>query len=114
MCGCAAGGLQGAEREHPDLMILDVGLPGHSGIELLNEIKCSAPMNEIPVLIMSGHAVVLVGGAVRQADATLAKPFDLADLFERVDRLTRGSSERLPRIDVPVPLSIDSKGCILT
>ena len=84
----ATDGFRAAGGEHPDLILLDLSLPGRSGIELLKQIKCAAPTNEIPVLIMSGYALVLASGAVRAADGTLAKPFDLSDLLDIVDLLS--------------------------
>jgi DNA-binding response OmpR family regulator len=84
----AADGLEIASSEHPDLVLLDLSLPGRSGIEFLKDIKCAAPTREIPVLIMGGYALLIADGAVRQADGTVAKPFDLTRLLESVDLLS--------------------------
>jgi two-component system phosphate regulon response regulator PhoB len=90
----AQDALEMATRVQPNLILLDLALPQHSGIELLQQIKGSAPTREIPVLIMSGYALVFVEDAVRQADGTLGKPFDLTDLLSRVNHLSAANANR--------------------
>jgi CheY-like chemotaxis protein len=87
--GNAMDAMHAVRAEQPDMILLDLGLPGRSGIEVLEAIKQSAPTREIPVLIMSGYAMLLTRDAVvRQADGTLAKPFDLDELLGRVNCLS--------------------------
>jgi CheY-like chemotaxis protein len=79
--------LELANGHRPNWILLDLGLPGRSGVQVLEEIKRSAPTREIPVLIMSGYALVLADDVVRQADGAVAKPFDFHELLRRVDQL---------------------------
>lgn len=46
-------GLSMAERFQPDLIILDVGLPGMNGLELLDAMRASDRVRDIPVLILT-------------------------------------------------------------
>ena len=65
--GAATGqeGLALAERESPDLVLLDVKMPGMDGLEVLDRLRS---MNDgIPIVVISGHATVptAVEGGVR-------------------------------------------------
>jgi two-component system, OmpR family, response regulator len=72
-----------------DLLILDLGLPKKSGLDVLRRLRTSD--SRLPVLILT--ALDGVGDRVRGLDAGaddyLAKPFDLAELEARVRALTR-------------------------
>ncbi len=74
--------------ERVDCMLMDIRMPGMTGIELLKEIKFTYP--HIPVLIMTGHGdendtiTSLKYGAV----GYLKKPIDIYKLFDEIERVT--------------------------
>jgi len=72
--------------EH-DLILLDLMLPGMSGIELLKEIRCKDYLK--PVLILSARTAEedLIEGLSAGADDYLKKPFSLMELLLRIRRL---------------------------
>src|SRR5581483_12399549 len=79
--GAATGqeGLALAEREAPDLVLLDIKMPGMDGMEALSRLRA---MNEtLPVVIMSGHGTGEVGADMIKRGATdyIDKPFDSTD-----------------------------------
>lgn len=76
-------------RRRPDVMVLDVGLPGISGIELCERMR--ALDVETPVLILSARDQVgdRVTGLRAGADDYLVKPFALDELVARVQALLR-------------------------
>ena len=78
--------LEVVARVRADLVILDVDLPGLSGLALYDRLRERPETAEIPVLFMSAasHREEL---ARRGIYAYLDKPFDLDDLLARVDRL---------------------------
>ena len=79
----------------PDLMILDIMLPGLSGLDILDELRKRG--ESMPVLILSARGSVehKIEGLSLGADDYLAKPFELPELFARVDALLRrGRRER--------------------
>jgi CheY-like chemotaxis protein len=84
-----------AGERHPELILLDLALPGRSGLEVLNTLKESQPTREIPVIIVSAYALLLAGTAVGRADGLVQKPFDLTDLLLRVKQ-ARAHLGRLP------------------
>jgi CheY-like chemotaxis protein len=66
-----------------DLILTDVVMPGHSGIELAAQLRATHP--EIPLIFMSGYAESIVLGTTEVApEELLAKPFNQATLLERV------------------------------
>jgi response regulator RpfG family c-di-GMP phosphodiesterase len=76
----------------PDVVILDLALPGESGLELCRELKASAPTRSIPVVVLSGSVDVTpreVEGA--GADVFLPKPFSPLQLVAVVERLAGGA-----------------------
>jgi len=76
-----------------DLLVLDVGLPGMSGLDLLRGIRAAG--DEVPVLMLTARDAEheIVEGLDAGADDYLTKPFSLAVLLARVRRLLR----RTPR-----------------
>ncbi|MBF9220026.1 response regulator transcription factor [Hymenobacter ruricola] len=75
-----------------DLIILDVLLPGRSGLEVLAAIRARDP--DVPVLMLTalGTTTDKLQGFGSGADDYLVKPFDFAELVARVRALTRRSN----------------------
>jgi two-component system, OmpR family, response regulator len=72
------------EKEHFDVVILDVRMPGMDGIETLKEMKRKRPLLE--VIMLTGHASVESGVQGMQYGAFdyVMKPADIDDLLERI------------------------------
>jgi len=89
-----------AVREYrPDLLVLDVLLPGRSGLDVLSDLRRQG--DRVPVLMLTarGEVVDRVVGLELGADDYLAKPFALRELVARVRALLRRSAGADP---VPV------------
>jgi two-component system phosphate regulon response regulator PhoB len=75
----------------PDLVILDLMLPGASGLDVLRSLRKDLPGGDTPVIVMSawGHAdqAALEAGA----DRFLPKPFEPDDLTAMVEEVLDGS-----------------------
>ena len=82
----AASALRTAE---PDLLILDIGLPGRSGLEILAELRARG--SSLPVLLLTARDTVSdrIAGLDRGADDYLVKPFDLGELTARLRAIAR-------------------------
>lgn len=78
----------------PDLVVTDIEMPGLSGLELLAELRRTAP--NIPVIVMTAHVSVdyAVSALRAQADEFLTKPLDNAKLVEAVTRLAEEGRRR--------------------
>ncbi|MEY9952849.1 response regulator [Leifsonia sp. EB34] len=75
-------------NEHPDLLILDLGMPQLSGVEVIKAIR---GWNTVPILVVSGRtdAADKVGALDAGADDYVAKPFSADELLARIRALTR-------------------------
>jgi two-component system, chemotaxis family, response regulator PixH len=78
------------QSQKPDLVILDVILPGQSGFELCRELKTNASTQQIPVVICStkGTEADKLWGSMLGADAYIPKPVDQKQLMQTVQQLT--------------------------
>ena len=83
--------LASSDEPQPDLAVLDLMLPGISGIEVLRRLRADA--NELPVLILTARDSEqdIVEGLDMGADDYLTKPFSLPVLLARVRTLLRRS-----------------------
>jgi CheY-like chemotaxis protein len=76
-------GLETVLRTHPDMVILDVGLPGMDGWQVLSGIRT---MSTVPIVMLTGHSSEedKAHGARGGADAYVTKPFDNTALLETI------------------------------
>ena len=93
------------DRQPPDLVLLDVRLPGISGIEVLSRIRQSKP--SLPVLLITAHANLhqAVASIKGGADDYLAKPIDLEELRTVISDLLSLRSEG-PATHPPLPENV--------
>jgi two-component system, OmpR family, KDP operon response regulator KdpE len=82
------GALGSARRDRPDLVLLDIGLPGEDGYQVMEKLRAIDPALPMPIVVVSGRHPktdtirALDGGAA----AYLQKPFDHADLLRTIQR----------------------------
>jgi CheY-like chemotaxis protein len=86
----AQSGLQGLEMARqflPDLILLDINLPGIGGYELLKMLRRDAATQHIPVMAVSANAMPLnvVKGLATGFTRYLTKPFKIDELLRAVD-----------------------------
>ena len=79
-------GLVAAEANPPDLILMDIQLPGIDGYEVTRRIKANPALRHIPVIAVTSYA--LSGDDVKAleagCDAYVTKPFDPAELLEKI------------------------------
>jgi DNA-binding response OmpR family regulator len=115
----ASNGLQGLEmarRESPDLILLDIMLPGIDGLEICRELR---KVSQVPIIMITarGEEIDRVVGLELGADDYLCKPFSMRELMARVKAVLRRSQlntasglvSSTKRIDGPDGLWIDSE-----
>ena len=89
VAGDGVEGLERAQADHPDLVVLDVMMPRMDGLEVARRLKADPGTASIPILLLSAKAqeVDVRAGSATGADDYVTKPFDPLDLLERVEAL---------------------------
>jgi two-component system OmpR family response regulator len=86
-------GFAAATSEPHDVIILDLGLPGREGLEILGAIRERSISTPVLILTARGDVNDRITGLNRGADDYLAKPFSMEELLARVNFLTRRKGE---------------------
>jgi DNA-binding NtrC family response regulator len=86
VCDSGARGLELAKQQHYNTIIVDVNMPGMSGLEFLTQVKQVQP--EVPVLMITAHAdkTMMVRAFEGGAADFIPKPFDRDDIVQAVRR----------------------------
>jgi two-component system, OmpR family, alkaline phosphatase synthesis response regulator PhoP len=127
-------GYRAIEREKPDLVILDIMLPGENGLDVCRKMKGHADLKNIPVIMLSakGEEIDMILGLELGADDYVAKPFSPKVLFSRIKAVLRRGKETtkstkvlkygdfvldverytLRKKDKPVPLTLSEFGIL--
>jgi two-component system, cell cycle response regulator DivK len=84
-----AEGIEVAERERPDLILMDLSLPVMDGWEATRRIKANEALQGIPIIALSAHAMKGDEDRARQSgcDDYLSKPLDEDVLFQKLAKL---------------------------
>jgi len=83
-----AEGLAVAERERPDLVLMDLSLPVMDGWEATRRLKAHPALKDVPVIALSAHAMIGDEDRARQAgcDDYLSKPLNDVLLFATITK----------------------------
>jgi len=91
--GSAERGLELAAERKPDLILMDIQLPGISGIEALKRLRADAATSAIPVVAVTASVMQQDRTLITEAgfDGYIAKPINIKEFLESVDHaLGRG------------------------
>lgn len=93
----AEAGIQIARQEHPDLVFLDIVLPGMNGFTALRTLRREPGTKDIPVIMMSGNEQATEQFYAQRigADDFMKKPFSRPELFARIERLL--DADKVPK-----------------
>ena len=83
--------LEALKTEQPDLIVLDIMLPGKDGIEILKEIRNNPKTREIPVIMATAKGTEMdkILGLDIGADDYLVKPFGVMEMVSRIKAVLR-------------------------
>ncbi len=85
----AESGIEVARTEQPELIFLDIVLPGINGFEALRRIRRDNDLMHVPVIMISGNESATEQFYVQRIGANdfMKKPFSRAEVFSRVERV---------------------------
>jgi two-component system cell cycle response regulator DivK len=86
-------GVKLAKEKVPDLVLMDIQLPGINGIEAFRQIRADAKTARIPVVALTASVTPTDRSEINAAgfDAFIGKPISLKEFLETVKRLTEGN-----------------------
>jgi two-component system response regulator HydG len=78
--------IEEVSKRHFDMLLMDIRMPGVSGIEALDQIRSLKP--DVPVVMMTAYFSVEIAAQVRKRGASdcLGKPFDFDELKQIIER----------------------------
>lgn len=88
-------GLRAVEQQKPDLVIIDLMLPGMNGLDIIRKMKHNPELKNVPVIILSAknEELDVVLGLELGADDYVSKPFSPKILFSRIKAILRRGKE---------------------
>lgn len=88
----AVQGLSSAKNNMPDVIVLDINLPGGTGIKTLENLKTNSKTAMIPVLVVTGRTDPKLEGAALElgADGFKHKPLDMVSFYQDLCALCDG------------------------
>jgi CheY-like chemotaxis protein len=106
----AAEALGAAARVRPDLVLLDIGLPGINGFEVATRLRAARETSHARVVALSGYSQKDFFEKARQVgfDAYLMKPVKLEDVLEQIAACAKGDGPGREAFTVhtPAPLPV--------
>ena len=109
-----------AQREQPDLILLDLMLPGMGGLEVCRRLRAEPRTSQIPIVMLTakGEETDAIVGLAQGADDYVRKPFGVKELMARVAAQlrakTRAAEDDVPRVLRFGDLEIDSDRFVAT
>ena len=80
-------GLSLIQETSPDLILLDLHLPGVNGDEILRLVRADDELCSVPVIVLTGESYMLKSEIEEQANFTLVKPIDVRVLSQLISQI---------------------------
>ncbi|HCH32490.1 MAG TPA: DNA-binding response regulator [Oceanospirillaceae bacterium] len=107
-------GLELAQTQLPDLVLLDIMLPKLNGIQVCERLKADTTTQNIPIIMLSARSeeADVIGGLGQGADDYITKPFSQAELLARIKVALRRQPSANSSLSIgPVCLDLDGYSC---
>ncbi len=87
--------LEALKNEKPELIVLDIMMPGMDGLEVLDKLRSQAEYKDIPVIMATakGTEIDKIGGLNSGADDYLVKPFGMMEMVARINAVLRRTTK---------------------
>jgi DNA-binding response OmpR family regulator len=76
------------QSQYPDVLLLDIWMPGCDGRDICRQLKAQDETRHIPVLMISASKDISASALEAGANDFLAKPFDMHDLINKIESLS--------------------------
>ena len=98
--------LEALKEEIPDLILLDIMMPGMEGTEVLHILRSNGKYRDIPVIMATAKGTEMdkIGSLNSGADDYLVKPFGVMEMVARVKAVLRRSARNFPAEEISVGL----------
>jgi DNA-binding response OmpR family regulator len=107
-------GLEIGLRHKPDLVLLDLMMPGMNGLEVCKQLRSDARTRRVPIIMLTAKAAETdkIVGLEMGADDYIVKPFSVRELLARVRAVLRRASAAVDEQDVirRGRLTLDARG----
>jgi DNA-binding response OmpR family regulator len=101
----ASGGREGldlVQKEHPDMVLLDLMMPDMDGWDVYQQMKSDELTKDIPVIVITAKAQNIdkvLGLHIAKVDDYISKPFSPQELVESVERILNRQQEATEEVD---------------
>ncbi|SNY91123.1 Response regulator receiver domain-containing protein [Cohaesibacter sp. ES.047] len=87
--------LDAAAAHHPDLILLDVCLPGRDGYDVCQTLRSEPKMHDVKIVMMSARSrdIEIEKGLAVGADAYLSKPFSMFSIVQTVETILADNTQ---------------------
>jgi len=80
-----------AREQQPDVILLDINMPGMDGVEVSRRLRGDPVTERIPIIVMSAQDRLRATGPLMPVNDRLPKPFEIQTLYAKVARWARVS-----------------------
>jgi CheY-like chemotaxis protein len=105
VAGSAEDAVRAARREAPDVILLDVRMPGEGGLSILCRLKSCDATASIPVVLITADPTGIDPRGARDAAGVIAKPFEPSELPDQLARAVRVRGPSTAPAPEPDPLA---------
>jgi len=97
------GGLDVAQHERPDLIVMDVQLPGMSGLDVTHSLKADAATRDIPIIATSAFTQEddIERARASGCDGFMAKPIAISEFLDMIEAFMAPGREERPAPAAP-------------
>lgn len=106
----------GLKQQLPDLILLDIMLPGEDGLSILVRLRAAENSRRIPVIMLTARSSEYdkVSGLDRGADDYVVKPFGMMELVSRIRAVLRRAAPAPEReVFAHGPISLNTRTCVV-
>ncbi len=73
-----------AREQQPDVILLDINMPGMDGVEISRRLRADPATERIPIIVMSAQDRLRATGPLMPVNDRLPKPFEIQTLYDKV------------------------------